>query len=89
MSHPEHKPFLGILSLDTTFPRIQGDVGNPSSYPLLPVWMWSTGLTVPKLYATAGPTRSWLQPSSTRHARWNGMAQSTGFDLRFLDQRAG
>ncbi|MGB5864749.1 MAG: aspartate/glutamate racemase family protein [Sulfitobacter sp.] len=26
-------PMLGILSLDTTFPRILGDVGNPDSYP--------------------------------------------------------
>ena len=26
-------PFLGILSLDTAFPRIPGDVGNPRSYP--------------------------------------------------------
>lgn len=26
-------PFLGILSLDTAFERIVGDVGNPASYP--------------------------------------------------------
>ncbi|MBV6659110.1 MAG: aspartate/glutamate racemase family protein [Devosiaceae bacterium] len=26
-------PMLGILSLDTAFPRIAGDVGNPASYP--------------------------------------------------------
>lgn len=42
---PEHRPrwhvpefnmtagFLGILSLDTAFPRIPGDIGNPASYP--------------------------------------------------------
>jgi aspartate/glutamate racemase len=28
-----HKNVLGILSLDTAFPRILGDVGNPDSYP--------------------------------------------------------
>ncbi|QBY00531.1 aspartate/glutamate racemase family protein [Rhodophyticola sp. CCM32] len=27
------QPTLGILSLDTRFPRIMGDVGNPGSYP--------------------------------------------------------
>lgn len=27
------QPKLGILSLDTAFPRILGDVGNPASYP--------------------------------------------------------
>lgn len=27
------QPHLGILSLDTQFPRILGDVGNPDSYP--------------------------------------------------------
>lgn len=26
-------PFLGILSLDTVFPRIVGDAGNPASFP--------------------------------------------------------
>lgn len=30
---PMTQPFLGILSLDTAFPRIAGDVGNPQSYP--------------------------------------------------------
>jgi hypothetical protein len=31
---PDKKtPFLGILSLDTAFARIIGDVGNPQSYP--------------------------------------------------------
>lgn len=27
------QPHLGILMLDTAFPRIRGDVGNPASYP--------------------------------------------------------
>ena len=27
-------PFLGILALDTVFPRIRGDVGNPATYPM-------------------------------------------------------
>ncbi|WP_172327350.1 aspartate/glutamate racemase family protein [Mangrovicoccus sp. HB161399] len=32
MSRPA--PFIGILSLDTVFPRIPGDAGNPESYHL-------------------------------------------------------
>lgn len=35
MSQPEQqiKPRLGILLLDTAFPRILGDIGNPESWP--------------------------------------------------------
>lgn len=29
----DQEPFLGILSLDTAFERVIGDVGNPESYP--------------------------------------------------------
>lgn len=32
-SEKMNHPHLGILSLDTQFPRILGDVGNPDSYP--------------------------------------------------------
>jgi Asp/Glu/hydantoin racemase len=33
MSHHPAPPFIGILMLDTAFPRIVGDAGNPESYP--------------------------------------------------------
>lgn len=33
MKQRHKEPFLGILMLDTQFPRIRGDAGNPESYP--------------------------------------------------------
>lgn len=33
MNQKQKDPFLGILMLDTQFPRILGDAGNPDSYP--------------------------------------------------------
>ena len=32
-SHVQTEPFIGILMLDTSFPRILGDAGNADSYP--------------------------------------------------------
>jgi len=28
------RPFLGVLTLDTRFPRVVGDLGNPASFPM-------------------------------------------------------
>ncbi len=32
-AHTGKAPFLGVLMLDTDFPRVLGDAGNPESYP--------------------------------------------------------
>src|SRR5438105_4421290 len=32
MSHASPEGFLGVLMLDTRFPRIPGDIGNPGSF---------------------------------------------------------
>lgn len=32
-SKPQPEPFMGILMLETTFPRILGDVGHPDTFP--------------------------------------------------------
>jgi hypothetical protein len=31
---PSRQPFLGVLTLDTHFPRLVGDIGNPTSFPV-------------------------------------------------------
>jgi hypothetical protein len=31
---PSRQPFLGVLTLDTRFPRLVGDIGNPTSFPV-------------------------------------------------------
>jgi aspartate/glutamate racemase len=32
-SHPPERPDIGIIMLDTRFPRLPGDVGNPQTFP--------------------------------------------------------
>ncbi len=50
------KPTLGILMLDTTFPRIPGDVGNERSYDF-PIRMRTVrGATVQRVVFEADPT---------------------------------
>ena len=46
---------LGILLLDTTFPRIPGDVGNPSSYPFPVRIKRVVGATVKRVVYEADP----------------------------------
>lgn len=50
------EPFLGILALDTSFPRILGDVGNPESYPFQVVVEVISGAESPDIVRNGAPT---------------------------------
>ena len=51
----ERNPVLGILLLDTHFPRIPGDVGNPRFYPFPVQIKTVTGATVKRAVYEADP----------------------------------
>ena len=55
------KNMLGILSLDTTFPRILGDVGNPDSYPFPASVTVVPGADAPKIVKDGLPDEVLLQ----------------------------
>jgi hypothetical protein len=48
-------PIIGILSLDTAFPRIPGDVGNPESYPFEALLEVVGGADSPLIVRDAAP----------------------------------
>jgi hypothetical protein len=50
------KPILGILLLDTRFPRIPGDVGHPDSYPFPIRTLTIPGASVQRAVYEADPT---------------------------------
>lgn len=47
--------FIGVLMLDTAFPRITGDVGNPASYPMPVRLHVVAGADVPRIVRGAAP----------------------------------
>ena len=51
-------PFLGILSLDTAFERIVGDVGNPQSYPFPVRVQVVDGADSPKIVRAHAPEQA-------------------------------
>jgi hypothetical protein len=68
---------LGILLLDTTFPRIPGDVGNESSYPF-PVRIKKVkGATVQRVVYDADPTLLELFVETARELENEGVAAIT------------
>ncbi|WP_428540630.1 aspartate/glutamate racemase family protein [Profundibacter sp.] len=62
------RPFLGILALDTNFPRIKGDVGNPDSYPFPVVVEVVTGADSPDIVRDGMPA-DWLLKAFIAKAR--------------------
>ena len=68
---------LGILLLDTTFPRIPGDVGNERSYPF-PVQIKKVrGATVQRVVYDADPTLRELFIDAARELESEGVAAIT------------
>ena len=68
---------LGILLLDTTFPRIPGDVGNECSYPF-PVRIKKVhGATVQRVVYDADPTLRELFVEASRELENEGVAAIT------------
>lgn len=68
---------LGILLLDTTFPRIPGDVGNERSYPF-PVRIKKVlGATVQRVVYDADPTLRMLFIDAARELESEGVAAIT------------
>jgi Asp/Glu/hydantoin racemase len=68
---------LGILLLDTTFPRIPGDVGNERSYPF-PVRIKKVhGATVQRVVYDADPTLRELFINAARELEGEGVAAIT------------
>lgn len=55
MSHPAFK--LGVIMLNTHFPRPVGDVGNPQSYPY-PVQFMTAPLATPASVVSAAPVQA-------------------------------
>ncbi len=50
-------PLIGILMLETTFPRIIGDIGNPGTFPFPVLYQTVGGASPPKVVIDADP---WL-----------------------------
>ncbi|WP_022666331.1 aspartate/glutamate racemase family protein [Desulfospira joergensenii] len=54
------EPFMGIIMLDTVFPRIQGDIGNPSSFDFPVRYKIVKGASPEKIVLQADP--GFIQP---------------------------
>lgn len=70
-------PPLGILLLDTTFPRIPGDVGNESSYPFPVLIRKVEGATVQRVIFEADPKLKDLFISAAQALAGEGVAAIT------------
>ncbi len=83
---------LGILLLDTRFPRIPGDIGNPSSYPYPVRLRVVQGATVPRVVSRS-LDRGLLEPfvDAARALEQEGVraiTTSCGFLVLFQDELA-
>lgn len=71
------KPMLGIMLLDTRFPRIPGDVGNPDSYPFPSRMMTIPGANVQRAVCEADPTLLQLFIEGARQLESRGVCAIT------------
>jgi len=70
-------PILGIILLDTDFPRIPGDVGNELSYPFPVSIKTVRGATVQRVVYDADPTLRGLFIEAARELACEGVAAVT------------
>ena len=66
--HASTAPLLGILMLNTRFPRPPGDIGNPETWPFpvrYEVVVYDIVSLITWLYGGHRP-RSWTSPPETR-----------------------
>jgi Asp/Glu/hydantoin racemase len=82
---------IGILTLDTRFPRIPGDVGNATSYPFPVTFKTVTGATVPRVVTEGDPALLHLFIDAARELEREGVraiTTSCGFLILFQDALA-
>lgn len=87
-------PFLGILALDTRFPRIIGDVGNPATYPFGAVVEVVSGADSIDIVRDAAPaellTKAFIAKACELERRGAAAIVSTcGFLVHVQDMIAG
>jgi hypothetical protein len=71
------QPILGIMLLDTQFPRIPGDVGHPASYPFPTRMVTISGATVQRVIYEADPTVLALLVDGARQLEAEGVCAIT------------
>ncbi len=83
-SPSQAEPALGILMLNTRFPRIPGDIGNPSSFPFPVRYEVIETATVDRVVTSTGPSAAVINGFVSAAARLTaggvaGMTTSCGF----------
>ncbi|MEP5728668.1 MAG: aspartate/glutamate racemase family protein [Sulfitobacter sp.] len=91
--HPRTAPFLGILMLDTAFPRVIGDAGNPASYPFPAKIKIVTGAGALDIVTPGQPDRTLLQgfiaaAQELEQEGAVGLVSTCGFLIHFQEQLA-
>jgi Asp/Glu/hydantoin racemase len=85
------KALIGILMLETTFPRIVGDIGNPRTFPFPVLYQTVTGASPRKVVINAdtGIVEAFIAEGRTLAARGvKAIATSCGFLALFHRQLA-
>jgi hypothetical protein len=89
--HTHYGYAIGILTLDTHFPRIPGDVGNATSYPFPVTFKKVTGATVPRVVTQGDSTLLPLFIDAAKELEREGVRAITttcGFLILFQDALA-